>query len=165
MERRWPLGLGLLLLLCAPLPPGARAKEVTLMDTSTAQGELGWLLDPPEDGWSEVQQILNGTPLYMYQDCPVQAGGDTDHWLRSNWIYRGEEASRVHVELQFTVRDCKSFPGGAGPLGCKETFNLLYMESDQDVGIQLRRPLFQKVLLHPTPTPQRRLLIKCLVRR
>lgn len=97
--------------------------------------------------WSEVQQILNGTPLYMYQDCPVQESRDTDHWLRSNWIYRGEEASRVHVELQFTVRDCKSFPGEAGPLGCKETFNLLYMESDQDVGIQLRRPLFQKVLL------------------
>lgn len=100
-----------------------------------------------------MQQILNGTPLYMYQDCPVQAGGDTDHWLRSNWIYRGEEASRVHVELQFTVRDCKSFPGGAGPLGCKETFNLLYMESDQDVGIQLRRPLFQKVLLPPPAPP------------
>ncbi|XP_036103433.1 ephrin type-A receptor 1 [Molossus molossus] len=145
MEWRWPLGLGLLLLLfCTPLPPGARAKEVTLMDTSTAQGELGWLLDP-EDGWSGVQQMLNGTPLYMYQDCPVQGGGDTDHWLRSNWIYRGEEASRVHVELRFTVRDCKSFPGGAGPLGCKETFNLLYMESDQDVGVQLRRPMFQKV--------------------
>ncbi|KAI4585171.1 hypothetical protein MJG53_006705 [Ovis ammon polii x Ovis aries] len=150
MERRWPLGLGLLLLLlllCAPLPPGARAVEVTLMDTSKAQEELGWLLDPPEDGWSEVQQILNGTPLYMYQDCPVEEGRDTDHWLRTNWIYRGEEASRVHVELQFTVRDCKSFPGEAGPLGCKETFNLLYMESDQDVGIQLRRPLFQKVFL------------------
>lgn len=104
--------------------------------------------------WSEVQQMLNGTPLYMYQDCPVQESGDTNHWLRSNWIYRGEEASRVHVELQFTVRDCKSFPGGAGPLGCKETFNLLYMESDQDVGIQLRRPLFQKVLpfLHAFPS-------------
>lgn len=27
MERRWPLGLALLLLLCAPLTPGARAKE------------------------------------------------------------------------------------------------------------------------------------------
>ncbi|KAM4856329.1 ephrin type-A receptor 1 [Urocitellus parryii] len=145
MERRWPLGLGLLLLLCAPLPPGAHAEEVTLMDTSMAQGELGWLLDPPEDGWSEVQQMLNGTPLYMYQDCPLQEGGDIEHWLRSNWIYRGKEASQVLVELQFTVRDCKSFPGGAGPLGCKETFNLLYMESDQDVGIQLRRPLFQKV--------------------
>ncbi|XP_016050937.1 PREDICTED: ephrin type-A receptor 1 [Miniopterus natalensis] len=114
------------------------------MDTSTSQGELGWLLDP-EDGWSGVQQMLNGTPLYMYQDCPVQGGGDTDHWLRSNWIYRGEEPSRVLVELQFTVRDCKSFPGGAGPLGCKETFNFLFMESDQDVGVQLRRPMFQKV--------------------
>ncbi|XP_021096583.1 ephrin type-A receptor 1 isoform X3 [Heterocephalus glaber] len=119
--------------------------RVTLMDTSTAQGELGWLLDPPEDGWSEVQQMLKETPLYMYQDCPLQENGDTDHWLRSNWIYRGEEAFRVHVELQFTVRDCKSFPRGSRPLGCKETFNLLYMESDQDVGIQLRRPLFQKV--------------------
>ncbi|XP_027697115.1 ephrin type-A receptor 1 [Vombatus ursinus] len=145
MERRCSLGLGFLLLLCAPLPPGAPAKEVTLLDTSTAQGELGWLLDPPETGWSEVQQMLNGTPIYMYQDCPVLAGGDTDHWLRSNWIYRGEAASRVHVELQFTVRDCKSFPGGSGPQGCKETFNLFYMESDHDVGIQLRRPLFQKV--------------------
>lgn len=96
--------------------------------------------------WSGMQQMLNGTPLYMYQDCAVQGGGDTDHWLRSNWIYRGEEASQVYVELQFTVRDCKSFPGGAGPLGCKETFNLLFMESDQDVGIQLRRAMFQKVL-------------------
>lgn len=29
MERRWPLGLALLLLLCAPLSPGARAEEGT----------------------------------------------------------------------------------------------------------------------------------------
>lgn len=29
MERRWPLGIALLLLLCAPLPPGARAEEGT----------------------------------------------------------------------------------------------------------------------------------------
>lgn len=29
MERRWPLGLALLLLFCAPLPPGARAEEGT----------------------------------------------------------------------------------------------------------------------------------------
>lgn len=108
--------------------------------------------------WSGVQQILNGTPLYMYQDCPVQESGDTDHWLRSNWIYRGEEPWRVHVELRFTVRDCKSFPGGAGPLGCKETFNLLYMESDQDVGVQLRRLMFQKVLLPLCAIPGRTLI-------
>lgn len=95
--------------------------------------------------WSKMQQMLNGTPLYMFQDCAVQEGGDTDHWLRSNWIYRGEEDFQVFVELQFTMRDCKSF-GEAGPLGCKETFNLLYMQSDQDVGVQLRRSMFQKVL-------------------
>ncbi|XP_028933748.1 ephrin type-A receptor 1 isoform X1 [Ornithorhynchus anatinus] len=147
MERRCPPGLGLaLLLLCAPLPPGVPAKEVTLLDTSVAQGELGWLLDPPETGWSEVQQMLNGTPIYMYQDCPVLGTGEADHWLRSNWIYRGEVPTRVFAELRFTVRDCRSFSeAGSGPLGCKETFNLFFMESDQDVGIQLHRPLFQKV--------------------
>lgn len=93
--------------------------------------------------WSEVQQMINGTPVYMYQDCSVLSEGDTDHWLRTNWIYRGEAASRIYVELKFTVRDCKSFKGEV--VTCKETFNLYYMESEQDVGIQFRRPLFIKV--------------------
>uniref|UniRef100_A0A8C4WHT8 Ephrin type-A receptor 1 n=1 Tax=Gopherus evgoodei TaxID=1825980 RepID=A0A8C4WHT8_9SAUR len=109
----------------------------------TAQSELGWLPDPPETGWSEVQQMINSTPIYMYQDCSVLSEGDTDHWLRTNWIYRGEAASRIYVELKFTVRDCKSFKGEV--VTCKETFNLYYMESEQDVGIQFRRPLFTKV--------------------
>ncbi|XP_010137837.1 PREDICTED: ephrin type-A receptor 1-like, partial [Buceros rhinoceros silvestris] len=93
--------------------------------------------------WSEVQQMINGTPVYMYQDCSVLSEGDTDHWLRTNWIYRGEAASRIYVELKFTVRDCKSFKGEV--VTCKETFNLYYMESEQDVGIQFRRPLFIKL--------------------
>uniref|UniRef100_A0A8C3XWT7 Ephrin type-A receptor 1 n=1 Tax=Catharus ustulatus TaxID=91951 RepID=A0A8C3XWT7_CATUS len=93
--------------------------------------------------WSEVQQMINGTPVYMYQDCSVLSEGDTDHWLRTNWIYRGEAASRIYVELKFTVRDCKSFKGEV--VTCKETFNLYYMESEQDVGIQFRRPLFTKL--------------------
>ncbi|KAF2980173.1 hypothetical protein EK904_007105 [Melospiza melodia maxima] len=87
--------------------------------------------------------MINGTPIYMYQDCSVLSEGDTDHWLRTNWIYRGEAASRVYVELKFTVRDCKSFKGEV--VTCKETFNLYYMESEQDVGIQFRRPLFTKL--------------------
>nr|XP_010309170.1 PREDICTED: ephrin type-A receptor 1-like [Balearica regulorum gibbericeps] len=132
-----------LLLFWALLPPQVPGKEVDLLDTSTAQGELGWLPDPPEVGWSEVQQMINGTPVYMYQDCSVLSEGDTDHWLRTNWIYRGEAASRIYVELKFTVRDCKSFKGEV--VTCKETFNLYYMESEQDVGIQFRRPLFIKV--------------------
>lgn len=87
--------------------------------------------------------MINSTPVYMYQDCSVLSLGDTDHWLRTNWIYRGESASRIYVELKFTVRDCKSFRGEV--VTCKETFNLYYMESEQDVGIQFRRPLFTKV--------------------
>nr|XP_009504024.1 PREDICTED: ephrin type-A receptor 1-like [Phalacrocorax carbo] len=144
--RTWSSGIKLslrLLLFWALLPPEVPGKEVNLLDTSTAQGELGWLPDPPEVGWSEVQQMINGTPVYMYQDCSVLSEGDTDHWLRTNWIYRGEAASRVYVELKFTVRDCKSFKGEV--VTCKETFNLYYMESEQDVGIQFRRPLFIKV--------------------
>ncbi|XP_069098759.1 ephrin type-A receptor 1 [Pleurodeles waltl] len=140
---RQPLGFAFRLLLfhVALLPTSTDAKEVNLLDTTTAQGGLGWLPDPPENGWSQIQQILNGTPIYMYQDCSVLAG-DTDHWLRSNWIYR-DEAARIFVEQKFTVRDCKSFADQA--VTCKETFNLYYMESDQDQGILFRRPLFTKV--------------------
>ncbi|XP_015727895.1 ephrin type-A receptor 1 isoform X2 [Coturnix japonica] len=139
---RIELSLGILL-FGSLLPPEVLGKEVNLLDTSTAQGELGWLPDPPEVGWSEVQQMINGTPVYMYQDCSVLSEGDTDHWLRTNWIYRGEAASRIYVELKFTVRDCKSFKGEV--VTCKETFNLYYMESEQDVGIQFRRPMFIKL--------------------
>ncbi|OXB60463.1 hypothetical protein ASZ78_000754 [Callipepla squamata] len=139
---RIELSLGILL-FGSLLPSEVLGKEVNLLDTSTAQGELGWLPDPPEVGWSEMQQMINGTPVYMYQDCSVLSEGDTDHWLRTNWIYRGEAASRVYVELKFTVRDCKSFKGEV--VTCKETFNLYYMESEQDVGIQFRRPMFIKL--------------------
>ncbi|XP_048360444.1 ephrin type-A receptor 1 isoform X2 [Sphaerodactylus townsendi] len=87
--------------------------------------------------------MINGTPVYMYQDCSVLSEGDTDHWLRTNWIFRVQPFSRVYVELKFTIRDCKSFKGEM--VSCKETFNLYYMESNGDVGIQFRRPLFTKV--------------------
>ncbi|KAM6469223.1 ephrin type-A receptor 1 isoform 1-T1 [Liasis olivaceus] len=148
MERRFlgrktALSLELLLLLCVSLLQEIPAKEVNLLDTSTAQNELGWLPDPSDSGWSEVQQMINGTPVYMYQDCSVLSDGDTDHWLRTNWIFRGEASSRIFVELKFTIRDCKSFKGEM--VSCKETFNLYYMESEQDVGIQFRRPLFTKI--------------------
>ncbi|XP_069506406.1 ephrin type-A receptor 1 isoform X2 [Ambystoma mexicanum] len=131
----------LLLFHVALQAAGTDGKEVNLLDTATAQAGLGWLPDPPENGWSEIQQMLNGTPTYTYQDCSVMAG-DTDHWLRSNWIYR-DEAVRIFVEQKFTVRDCKSFSDQL--VACKETFNLYYMESDQDQGILFRRPLFTKV--------------------
>lgn len=45
------LSLGVLL-VWALLPLEVPGKEVDLLDTSTAQGELGWLPDPPEVGVS-----------------------------------------------------------------------------------------------------------------
>ncbi|XP_061493682.1 ephrin type-A receptor 1 isoform X2 [Rhineura floridana] len=141
--RKAGLSFELLLLLCAFLPREVPGKEVNLLDTSAAQSELGWLPYPSETGWGEMQEFVNGIPLHMYQDCSVLSEGDTDHWLRTNWIFRGEASSRVYVELKFTIRDCKSFRGEV--VSCKETFNLYYMESEQDVGIQFHRPLFTKI--------------------
>ncbi|XP_013921468.1 PREDICTED: ephrin type-A receptor 1 isoform X1 [Thamnophis sirtalis] len=148
MERRFlgrkaALSLKLLFLFSVSFLQEIPAKEVNLLDTSTSQNELGWLPDPPDSGWSEGQQMINGTPVYMYQDCSVLSEGDTDHWLRTNWIFRGEISSRIFVELKFTIRDCKSFRGEM--VSCKETFNLYYMESEDDVGIQFRRLLFTKI--------------------
>nr|XP_033780730.1 ephrin type-A receptor 1 isoform X1 [Geotrypetes seraphini] len=140
MDRRFRVALALLLLQCLCLPT-PESKEVNLLDTSVAQGELGWLPDPPDTGWSARQEMVNGTPTYMYQDCDVLRP-DTDHWLRTGWIFRGA-ARRVFVELRFTVRDCQSFAGES--VACRETFNLYYMESEEDHGILFRRSLFTKV--------------------
>ncbi|XP_060757059.1 ephrin type-A receptor 7-like isoform X2 [Neoarius graeffei] len=54
-----------------------------------------------------------------------------NNWLRTGWIGR-RGGQRIFVELQFTLRDCNSIPGVAG--SCKETFNLLYAESDRVLG-------------------------------
>ncbi|XP_064415422.1 ephrin type-A receptor 1 [Latimeria chalumnae] len=119
------------------------SKEVTILDTAKAQGDLGWLPDPAENGWSESQVMLNGTQSYMYQDCNLFE--QQTNWLRTNWIYRGE-ARRIFIELKFTVRDCKNLVGVL-PVGavCKETFNLLYLESERDHGILFHRHLFTKI--------------------
>lgn len=69
-----------------PPPPEVTAPflptSVTLMDTSTAQGELGWLLDPPEDGVS----VRGGKA----QSCRPVGNGRRGGWRnreksRKNW--------------------------------------------------------------------------------
>lgn len=52
-----------------------------------------------------------------------------DNWLRTTFIPRGD-ARRLSIELKFTIRDCKLFPHTART--CKETFTLLYYESDSN---------------------------------
>ncbi|XP_035387652.1 ephrin type-A receptor 7-like isoform X2 [Electrophorus electricus] len=65
-----------------------------------------------------------------------------NNWLQTGWIRR-QGGQRIFVELQFTLRDCNSIPGVAG--SCKETFNLLYAESDWDLGRVAREDRYSKI--------------------
>lgn len=92
--------------------------------------------------WDLLQNTLNDSSIYIYAVCNMLEG-EQDNWLRTNWIYRGV-AQRIFIELQFTVRDCNSFPTAGGG-SCKETFNLYYAESDVDYGTNFQKRQFQKI--------------------
>ncbi|KAM4806817.1 ephrin type-B receptor 2 isoform 3-T3 [Urocitellus parryii] len=116
------LGAALLLL------PLLSAVEETLMDSTTATAELGWMVHPPS-GWEEVSGYdENMNTIRTYQVCNVFESSQ-NNWLRTKFIRR-RGAHRIHVEMKFSVRDCSSIPSVPG--SCKETFNLYYYEADFD---------------------------------
>ncbi|XP_010894400.1 ephrin type-A receptor 2a isoform X2 [Esox lucius] len=119
-----------------------QTKEQVLLDMKASGGELGWLTWPYEEGWEIVQTVVNGSLLYTYSVCNIESG-EQDNWLRTTFIQRRPEATRVSVELRFVVRDCNTFDGAS--LACKETFNLHMYESDADVGTAFRKGQFRKV--------------------
>uniref|UniRef100_S4RVS0 receptor protein-tyrosine kinase n=1 Tax=Petromyzon marinus TaxID=7757 RepID=S4RVS0_PETMA len=109
---------------CCVLSPA-----VNILDSKTAQEELGWIASPPEGQWEEISGYDEFyTPIRTYQVCHVMKPNQ-NNWLRTNWITRGG-AQRVFLELKFTLRDCNSIPGIPGT--CKETFNVYYHESDSE---------------------------------
>ncbi|EDL29930.1 Eph receptor B2, isoform CRA_a [Mus musculus] len=117
------LGAALLLL------PLLAAVEETLMDSTTATAELGWMVHPPS-GWEEVSGYdENMNTIRTYQVCNVFESSQ-NNWLRTKFIRR-RGAHRIHVEMKFSVRDCSSIPSVPG--SCKETFNLYYYEADFDL--------------------------------
>ncbi|XP_064423951.1 ephrin type-A receptor 8 isoform X1 [Latimeria chalumnae] len=79
--------------------------------------------------------------IHTYQVCNVMTPNQ-NNWLRTNWIQR-DGALRVYAEIKFTLRDCNSMPGVLGT--CKETFNLYFMESDRDIGTNIRENQFIKI--------------------
>ncbi|XP_035392294.1 ephrin type-A receptor 4b [Electrophorus electricus] len=100
--------------------------EVTLLDSMSALGDLGWEAYPPE-GWEEISVMdERNTPMRSYQVCNVMEANQ-NNWLRTRHIAR-DGAQRVYVEIKFTLRDCNSLPGVPGT--CKETFNMFYYESN-----------------------------------
>ncbi|OXB65221.1 hypothetical protein ASZ78_014886 [Callipepla squamata] len=140
-RRRLPL-----LLLCAALGSAGRlsarpGNEVNLLDSKTIQGELGWI-SYPSHGWEEISGVdEHYTPIRTYQVCNVMDHSQ-NNWLRTNWIPRNS-AQKIYVELKFTLRDCNSIPLVLGT--CKETFNLYYMESDDDHLAKFREHQFTKI--------------------
>ncbi|XP_029539767.1 ephrin type-A receptor 2-like isoform X3 [Oncorhynchus nerka] len=113
-----------------------------LLDMKASGGELGWLTWPYEEGWEIVQTVVNGSLLYTYSVCNIDAG-EQDNWLRTTFIQGRPGTTRVSVELHFVVRDCNTFDGTS--LACKETFNLHMFEADADVGTSFHKGQFRKV--------------------
>jgi len=81
-------------------------------------------------------------PIRTYQVCNVMEPVQQNNWLQTGWVAR-RGGQRIFVELQFTLRDCNSIPGVAGT--CKETFNLLYVESERDLGGVTREDRYTKI--------------------
>ncbi|XP_030634662.1 ephrin type-A receptor 2a [Chanos chanos] len=119
------------------------AKEHVLLDMKSSGAELGWLTWPNDGGWEIVQTVVNGSMLYTYSVCNVASETEQDNWLRTTFIQRRPDVSRVSVELRFVVRACNTF--GGTPPGCRETFGLYAYESDSDVGTSFRKGQFRKV--------------------
>lgn len=92
--------------------------------------------------WEEISGVdEHYTPIRTFQVCNVMEYSQ-NNWLRTNWIPR-LSAQKIYVELKFTLRDCNSIPLVLGT--CKETFNLLYLETDDDQGSHFREHQFSKI--------------------
>ncbi|XP_040823047.1 ephrin type-A receptor 5 isoform X5 [Ochotona curzoniae] len=131
------------LLLCAALRTllASPSNEVNLLDSRTVMGDLGWIAFP-KNGWEEIGEVdENYAPIHTYQVCKVMEQNQ-NNWLLTSWI-SNEGASRIFIELKFTLRDCNSLPGGLGT--CKETFNMYYFESNDENGRSIRENQYIKI--------------------
>uniref|UniRef100_A0A9J7ZRE0 receptor protein-tyrosine kinase n=1 Tax=Cyprinus carpio carpio TaxID=630221 RepID=A0A9J7ZRE0_CYPCA len=115
--------------------------QVVLLNSKESQAELGWT-SYPSNGWEEISGVDEKyKPIRTYQVCNVMEPSQ-NNWLQTGWIWR-QGGQRIFIELQFTLRDCNSIPGVSG--SCKETFNLLYAESDWDLGRVTREDRYSKI--------------------
>ncbi|XP_042362018.1 ephrin type-A receptor 7 [Plectropomus leopardus] len=134
--------ISVLWILLLNLEEDCHAEEVVLLNSKETQAELGWTSYPP-NGWEEISGVDEKyKPIRTYQVCNVMEPTQQNNWLQTGWVAR-RGGQRIFVELQFTLRDCNSIPGVAGT--CKETFNLLYVESDRDLGGVTREDRYTKI--------------------
>ncbi|KAM5272042.1 ephrin type-A receptor 5 isoform 8-T8 [Ctenodactylus gundi] len=138
---RAPLWTCLLLFAALRTLLASPGNEVNLLDSRTVMGDLGWIAFP-KNGWEEIGEVdENYAPIHTYQVCKVMEQNQ-NNWLLTSWI-SNEGASRIFIELKFTLRDCNSLPGGLGT--CKETFNMYYFESDDENGRSIKENQYIKI--------------------
>ncbi|XP_054461432.1 ephrin type-A receptor 7-like isoform X1 [Anoplopoma fimbria] len=134
--------VSMLWILLLNIEGDCHAEEVVLLNSKETQAELGWTSYPP-NGWEEISGVDEKyKPIRTYQVCNVMEPTQQNNWLQTGWVAR-RGGQRIFVELQFTLRDCNSIPGVAGT--CKETFNLLYVETDRDLGGVTREDRYTKI--------------------
>lgn len=108
--------------------------EKFLFDSTQYQGELNWDKEAFGDsselpGWKEQSfSQKSGDVWRVHFVCDISSS-NPNNWLRLPFIDR-DEANRLVIKLEYTIRECKKYPGEIR--SCKETFQLLYIDSDGD---------------------------------
>ncbi len=93
---------------CEPL-------ENYLLDSTAYQGELNWDKQAFGDsnelpGWKEQSfSQKNGDVWRVHFVCDISSG-NPNNWLRLPFIQR-EDANRLNIKLEYTIRECKKYPG------------------------------------------------------
>jgi hypothetical protein len=106
--------------------------ENYLLDSTTYQSELNWDKSAYGDsaelpGWKEQSfSQKNGDVWRVHFVCDISSS-NPNNWLRLPFIQL-EEAQRLIIKLEYTIRECKKYPGEIR--SCKETFQLFYLDTD-----------------------------------
>ncbi|XP_062871490.1 ephrin type-B receptor 4b [Trichomycterus rosablanca] len=121
-----------LFLVWSGLRSPCTAEEEVVMNTKSETSDLRWTIHPsanPE--WDELSGLDDdGNSVRTFQICPDD--GSASHWLRTRLIPAGG-ASQLYVEIRFTVLECGSLHTYTHTHTCKETFNVFYYQSDEDM--------------------------------
>ncbi|CAB1430659.1 unnamed protein product [Pleuronectes platessa] len=105
---------------CVGFSSSAHQGVLVLLNSKETQAELGWTSYPP-NGWEEISGVDEKyKPIRTYQVCNVMEPTQQNNWLQTGW-----------------------HPGVAGT--CKETFNLLYVETDRDLWGVTREDRYTKI--------------------
>uniref|UniRef100_A0A0K2UVZ0 receptor protein-tyrosine kinase n=1 Tax=Lepeophtheirus salmonis TaxID=72036 RepID=A0A0K2UVZ0_LEPSM len=108
--------------------------EIHVLLDSTKEAQLDWNRFPSsgtpgwvEESYTDFDKSINWR---CYVACDV-GYPNVNNWLRTPLV-RSRGVARLYIEIKFSVRNCRLFPGEA--LQCKETFRLYASSSSSSSG-------------------------------